>query len=440
VKIVVIGLGYLGSTVAACAVADGHDVVGVDPDQRRWTPISMGTSPVSEPGLAELLREGFADRRLSARADLGETIEKADMAIVCVGTPRDSSGTLDMGQVISATRAIGFALGSRSMNQAPLSLVYRSTLTPGTMDGLILPLLKETSEVDPGVLYEACYNPEFLREGSAVNDYRHPSRIIIGERAMGTTRRLLGLYDPIDTTIYELSYAAAELAKLADNSFHALKIAFANELGRYATLLGIDAQLLADVFAADDKFNISAAYLRPGGAFGGPCLGKDTQALVQAMTHRGVSAPLLSSIIPSNQTHHSYLRQKILHILPKNSEVLIFGIGFKPGSVDLRESPAVAHALELIAAGHRVSIFDPDVSDVADFCKRLPAQLEDCWAFDAKQASDLAYLVILCKQTSDFPAKTRIFDISRLGLRSQLEKTLPTDNVGSRASNLSASQ
>jgi GDP-mannose 6-dehydrogenase len=415
-KIVVIGLGYLGSTVAACAVADGHDVIGVDPDQRRATSINMGASPVSEPGLAELLQAGFADRRLSAQDSLGETIENADMVIVCVATPRDGAGMLDMRQVVSATEAVGLALRRRSVTRAPLSLVYRSTLTPGTMDGLIIPLLKETSGVDPGALYEPCYNPEFLREGSAVSDYRHPSRVIIGERRIGASRRLLGLYDSIDTKIFELSYVAAELAKLADNSFHALKIAFANELGRYATLLGIDAGLLADVFAADHKLNISAAYLRPGGAFGGPCLGKDTQALVQAMTERGVVAPLLSAIIPSNRAHDACLREKILHMLPEDSEVLIFGIGFKTGSADLRESPALALALELIAAGHRINIFDPDVSNVEDFCKRLPAQLEDRWVFDVEQAAARAYLVILCKPTSAFSAKTRVFDIC--GMRS----------------------
>jgi GDP-mannose 6-dehydrogenase len=413
-KIVVIGLGYLGSTVAACAVSDGHDVIGVDPDQRRSTSISMGTSPVSEPELAELLQQGFADHRLSAQDSLGETIEKADIVIVCVATPRDSAGTLDMSQVVSATKAVGLALRRRPVTHAPLPLVYRSTLIPGTMDGLILPLLKETSGVDPGTLYEPCYNPESLREGSAVSDYRRPSRIIIGERRVGASRRLLGLYDSIDTKIFELSYTAAELAKLADNSFHALKIAFANELGRYATLLGIDAGLLADVFAADHKLNISSAYLRAGGAFGGPCLGKDTHALAQAMTERGVVAPLLSSIIPSNWAHHACLREEILHILPENSEVLIFGIGFKPGSADLRESPALALALELLAAGHRISIFDPDVSDVEDFCKRLPAQLEDCWVFDVEQTAARVYLVILCKPTSGFSAKTRIFDICRL--------------------------
>jgi GDP-mannose 6-dehydrogenase len=282
------------------------------------------------------------------------------------------------------------------------------------MDGLIIPLLKETSGGDPGALYEPCYYPEFLREGSAVSDYRHPSRVIIGERRIGASRRLLGLYDSINTKTFELSYVAAELAKLADNSFHALKIAFANELGRYATLLGIDAGLLAEVFAADHKLNISAAYLRPGGAFGGPCLVKDTHALVQAMAGQRVIAPLLSSIIPSNQAHHTYLREEILHLLSENSEVLVFGIGFKPGSADLRESPAVALALELITAGHRVNIFDPDVSNVEKFRERLPAQLADRWAFDIWQTAARADLVVLCKPAPVFSTKPKIFDICRL--------------------------
>lgn len=413
-KIVVIGLGYLGSTVAACAVADGHEVIGVDPNQGRAASMNIGTSPVPEPGLAELLHAGFADGRLSARESLGDTIETADMAIICVATPRDGAGTLDMSQVVSATAGVGLALRGRSAAQPPLSLVYSSTLTPGTMDGLIILLLKETSGAGPGALYEPCYNPEFLREGSAVADYRNPSRIILGERQAGSSRRLLGLYDRIDAPVFELSYVAAELAKLADNSFHALKIAFANELGRYATLLGVDAGLLADVFTADHKLNISAAYLRPGGAFGGPCLGKDTHALVQAMTERGAISPLLSAIIPSNQAHHAHLRDEILELLSENSEVLVFGIGFKPGSADLRESPAVSLALELIAAGHRVNIFDPDVSDVEKFRERLPAKLEGRWAFDLWQTAARADLVVLCKPSPVFPTKLRIFDICRL--------------------------
>jgi GDP-mannose 6-dehydrogenase len=414
-KIIVLGLGHLGSTVAACAVADGHEVLGVDTDSRRWGQLSTGVSPVIEPGLTELLRIGYADGRLSARGEPGETIKEADIVIICVGTPRSPSGALDLSQVIAATKTAGLLLRSRSTNKSPLSLVYRCTLTPGTMEGLILPLLQEMSGTPPGILYEACYNPESLREGSAVLDYRNPSRIIVGERFRGATRRVGGLYNAVAAPMYELSYAAAELIKLADNSFHALKIAFANELGRYAVSLGIDAQSFADVFVADDKLNTSKAYLKPGGAFGGPCLRKDTQALAYEMAKGGGETPLISSIIPSNMTHHSYLRDAILSLLPQESDVLVFGIGFKVGSVDLRDSPAVDHALELLGAGHRVSIFDPDVSDLEDFRMRLPAELRDCWVTDASTAVHHASFIVLWKPAPNLSTRAKVFDFQRLG-------------------------
>jgi GDP-mannose 6-dehydrogenase len=414
-KIAVLGLGHLGSTVAACAVADGHGVVGVDPDPRRCGPLSTGESPVSEPGLSELLRTGYANRRLSARGDLGDSVKEADIAIICVGTPESSAGTLDLSEVIAATKTAGMALRSRSTKKTSLSLVYRCTLTPGTMEGVILPLLQETSGSPPGRLYEACYNPESLREGSAVFDYRNPSRIIVGERFAGATRRVGGLYSAVAAPMYELSYAAAELIKLADNSFHALKIAFANELGRYAISLGIDAQSIADVFVADDKLNASTAYLRPGGAFGGPCLGKDTQALAYEMAKRGHETPLISSIIPSNRAHHSCLSEAMLSLLPQESDVLVFGVGFKIGSVDLRNSPAIDHALELLAAGHRVSIFDPDVSDLEDFRTRLPAQLRDRWATDVSTAINRASFIVLWKPAPGLLTRGKVFDFQRLG-------------------------
>jgi GDP-mannose 6-dehydrogenase len=415
VKIGVLGLGYLGSTVAACAVADGHEVLGIDPDPQRWGAMNTGSSPVAEPGLAKLLQLGFADRRITGRPNFGNMAEEADMAIVCVGTPKDKSGTLDLSQVMSLTKEVGMALRSRSAAKPPLALVFRSTLSPGTMDGLILPMLQQTSQTSPGLTYEPCYNPESLREVSAISDYRHPSRIILGERFPGASHRLLGLYDAIDAPIYELPYAAAEVAKLADNSFHALKIAFANELGKYAISVGIDAQLLADVFVSDNKLNISEAYLRPGGPFGGPCLAKDTQALVQAMLDRGLTIPLLSSIIPSNNAHSSFLFRAVSRILPEAAEVLVFGIGFKTGSLDLRDSPAIALADSLIAAGHRVSIHDPDVTDLDKFCARLPPRLGSCWVSDFQRAASHADLIALWKPAPQFSVNAKIFDFRTLG-------------------------
>jgi GDP-mannose 6-dehydrogenase len=420
VKIVVLGLGHLGSTVAACALADGHHVVGVDPDPQRWSAMNGGASPVFEPGVASLLQAGHADGRLSAGADLGDVMADADIAVVCVGTPMGPSGTLDLSQVMSVTEAVGLSLRRRLANRRPLALVYRSTLTPGTMDGSIVPLLRLSSGIEPGGSYEAFYNPEFLREGSAIEDYRAPSRIIIGERFAGATDLLLGLNHMVGVPVYELTYVAAELAKLADNSFHALKTAFANELGRYANSLGIDPQRVADVLLADRKFNVSESYLRPGGPFGGPCLAKDTQALVHAMSRGNVSAPLLASVVASNEAHYRFLLQLISALVPEPSNVLIVGLGFKAGSDDLRDSPALILAAALLAAGHRISVFDPDVANVEDFRRRLPAQIAACWVHDVRDAASCAALVVAWKPMAHLPSAANVIDVQNLRVRARM--------------------
>ena len=409
-KIVVMGLGYLGTTVAACAAADGHDVVGVDPDPERWTAIANGRSPVTESGLGQLVASAVFRKTLSAHPTPGDFCARADMVVICVATPEQIGDGLDLSQIRAATEQVGTALRSRASHNGPVSIVYRSTLPPGTMDNLIVPLVGDSSKGMPGELFEASYNPEYLREGNALDDYRHPSRIIIGERKPGAAKRLHGFYDNIDAPIYEVPYVTAELAKLADNSLHALKIAFANEIGRYARSLNIHPQELANIMLADERLNISTAYLRPGGAFGGACLAKDTKALAEAINRRGLTALLIGAIAPSNVEHHCYLAQLIVDSLPSTSSVLIYGLGFKPGSIDIRHSPAIELASQLQNLGHAITIFDPDVGNVENFCGGLPSSLQNCWAPNVGEAAGRAALVICWKEAPlDLGAK-RVFD------------------------------
>ena len=257
-RIAILGLGYVGTTTAACLVKDGHEVVGIDINPDKVRAIGEGRSPVVEPGVEDLLKAGVADGKVTSRT----TVEglDADMVIVCVGTPSRADGKLNLAHLLESTRQLGAVVAGRDPDRAPILLVFRSTMPPGTMERLVLPTLRDVVGEGPGRLYEAAFNPEFLRESTAIKDYFSPPKIVIGEREPGITRRLGGIYDRLDAPLFEVSFGVAEMVKFVDNSFHALKVAFANEIGRIATARGIDPQAVAELFLADTKLNISSYY------------------------------------------------------------------------------------------------------------------------------------------------------------------------------------
>lgn len=361
-KILVFGLGYVGTTMIACLLEDGHTVAGIDVSEIKVNLIRDGRSPIVEPGVAERLAEGVRDGRLSAAMETGADDHGVDMVVACVGTPSKRDGGLNLSQVKAAAGEIGMLIRRRSPDLPPMVVVFRSTMPPGTMEELVLPGLREAAGEMPGDRYEVAFNPEFLREGTAIQDYRHPPKIVIGERFPGATGRLRGLYDGIDAPLFEVGFSEAEFVKFADNSYHATKVVFANEIGRLCLEHGVDPQKVMDIFLADTKLNVSPYYLRPGGAFGGSCLPKDVMALVAEARRMGLRAPMLEALMPSNDSHKEYLTRRVLSAVPPGARILQIGLTFKSGTDDLRESPLVYLAHTLIEEGYRLSIYEPEVA------------------------------------------------------------------------------
>ena len=359
-KIVVCGLGYMGTTTAACLMKDGHRVAGVDVDPAKHRAFVSCKSPVHEPGIEELLNAARIDGRILDGATIADHIEDADAIMVCVGTPPGHNGSPDLSQVLAITDEIGIAMKDRPFDAGVLMIVYRCTMLPGSMEKTVIPAL--AGKVGPpGERYEVAYYPEFLREGTAVQDYFTSPRIVVGERIPGGAKRLNEIYRGIDAPVFEVPMAVAEMSKYVDNGFHALKVAFANELGRLAEALSIPVRTVTDIFLADGKLNLSSAYLRPGGAFGGSCLPKDVGALTACFRENDVRAPIMENVLNSNDVHKEFLAEYASAHVPRGGHILLLGLTFKTDTDDLRESPLVDLAESLMDKGFRLTIHDPDL-------------------------------------------------------------------------------
>lgn len=422
-NIVVCGLGCVGTTTAACLLQAGHRVAGVDVDPVKNQAFAAGRSPVFEPGVDERLRAGRIAGRLDGGASVAGHAAGADVILVCVGTPVGRGGVLDLSQVLSVTAEIGAALARRPSGSAAATVVYRSTMLPGSMERVVVPALAAAAG-PPGGRYEVAYNPEFLREGTAVQDYLAPPRIVIGERRAGDARKLREMYRGVEAPVFEVTMAVAEMIKYADNGFHALKVAFANELGRLAGALDVPVQPLTEVFLADTALNLSAAYLRPGGAFGGSCLPKDLRALNARVRESGVEAPVMEAVLRSNDAHKTYLVEQAAARAPRGGRVLLLGLTFKLGTDDLRESPLVDLAESLLDRGFDLTIHDPDLRverltgvnlELARTrLRRLIERLTD----DVNGAVDAADLIVIGKPAAGLAVRlagdARALDLARL--------------------------
>ena len=358
-KIAIFGLGYVGCTAAGCIASQGHQVVGVDVNPDKIATLNAGQSPVHEPGLAELIAQGHAKGLVRATDDGADALAQADIAIVCVGTPSGPDGAHDMSHIVAVTRSIAQQLPAN--RPSPLTLVYRSTMRPGSCENIVLPLLKAALGEQVSERVELVYNPEFLREASAIADYFNPPKIVTGTADGTPSTAMEQLYSGIDAPRFHVGLREAEMTKFVDNSWHATKVAFANEIGRVCQQLGVNAEQVHAMFVADTTLNISAHYLRPGGPFGGSCLPKDVRALQHIGSDVGAQTHLVDALIRSNEAHKHHQFQQVVSGLSKGAKLLVVGLAFKQDTDDLRESPAVDLVRKLLDAGMAVDVYDPQV-------------------------------------------------------------------------------
>lgn len=356
-KIAIFGLGYVGCTAAGCISKQGHEVVGIDVSGDKVAAINAGRSPVHEPGLGELIAQGVAEGRLRASTEIGSELDDADIAIVCVGTPSGVDGAHNMSYIAQVTRSIAAAL--KPGRAAPLTVAYRSTMRPGSTDHIILPIFQSRFGKDTENTVELVYNPEFLREATAIEDYFHPPKIVLGTYDAKPSANMEKLHEGIEAPVFNTGIREAEITKFVDNSWHAVKVAFANEIGRVCQNLDISARKVHEIFKSDTKLNLSAYYTRPGGAFGGSCLPKDVRALQHIAADIGANTHLVDSLLRSNEAHKHHQFLAAVDGIEPGARVLLVGLSFKADTDDLRESPAVDMARKLLDGGYRLEIYDP---------------------------------------------------------------------------------
>jgi GDP-mannose 6-dehydrogenase len=336
----------------------GNEVLGVDTNEAKCKDVNAGLSIIDEPQLANLIRTAVAERLLVATADASPHIASCDMAIVCVGTPSAPDGSHNMGYVSEVTKQIAEMLPSD--RETPLTVVYRSTFRPGTMEGLIAPIFANSLNGRSG-LVELVYNPEFLRESVAVHDFLHPPKVVIGTCDASPCRNMDLLNSNIAAPVFYTRFREAEITKFVDNTFHAVKVAFANEIGRICRQIGVDTAKVHEIFVSDTKLNISPYYLRPGMAFGGSCLPKDVRALQHLGADVGANTHLVDSLLRSNEAHKHFLFELCMKGLGRRARVLLLGLAFKENTDDLRESPNVDLARKFLQHGVDLAIYDPHV-------------------------------------------------------------------------------
>lgn len=407
-------MGYVGCVTAACLAHLGHAVIGVDPDHHKTDAIEAGRSPFYEPGLDPIVQAAVKDGRLTASAALGPALEKSAVALICVGTPSEADGNLSLKQLRRVGEEIGRLVANRT---EPLVVAIRSTVFPGTctwMSGII----------GRPELVTVVSNPEFLREGSAVKDFKEPSLLVVGgeTKARG---RVASLYEglPVDPCLVTLE--TAELIKYACNAFHAVKIGFANEIGTLAANLGIDGNEVMSTLCRDKVLNVSAAYLKPGFAFGGSCLPKDLRALAYRASSLDLDLPLLQAVLPSNQKHLDRAVDSVLSIGKK--KVGIFGLAFKENTDDLRESPVLALVQRVREQGRELRIWDPHIQLNQIYGANLRYLLDAIPGIDELLAPDLGsllnwsdHLVVTQKPSAEMSAAIAVSGLPMLDLATQI--------------------
>lgn len=402
-RVSIFGLGYVGTVCAGCLAVDGHEVIGVDPVQLKVDFINQGHSPIIEPEIDRIVAETARIGRLRATTDPVEAVMQSELSLVCVGTPSQPNGNLDLRYIRRICEQVGEAIRKKDARH---TIVIRSTILPGTMHNTVIPTLEEFSGKTAGQDFGICNNPEFLREGSAVADFRQPPKTVIGELTRSNGDSVASLYDTIPAPLIRTDLSTAEMIKYVDNSWHALKIGFANEIGNLCDSLDIDAQKVMDIFIEDRKLNISPAYLRPGFAFGGSCLPKDLRALSYAARANDLKLPILESVLPSNEMQ--VIRGLKLILERGNLRVGILGFSFKAGTDDLRESPMIEVIERLIGKGFDLRIYDRNVNIAAltganrDFILNRIPHISRLMVPSAEEVLAWAHTIVIGNDDPDF--------------------------------------
>ncbi len=356
-RVSVFGLGYVGSVSAASFANDGHEVVGVDVNPDKVRAINEGRSPIVEPGLDELLKRGADEKRLRATTNTAEAVHGTDLSLICVGTPSRKNGSLDLSYLERVCEQIGEAIKTKDAYHV---VVVRSTVLPGTTHGVVIPALERQSGKKYGEGFGVAVNPEFLREGTAIKDFRQPPLTLVGHNHAADAAPTKALYETIEAPLFSTSIRVAEMMKYTSNAWHAVKVVFANEIGNLCKRVGVDSHEVMDIFCKDEKLNLSPYYLKPGFAFGGSCLPKDVRAMQYRAKEVDLDMPLINSLLNSNRLQVQHAIDQIVDTGKK--KIGLLGFSFKAGTDDLRESPMVILAEALLGKGFQLCIYDRNVS------------------------------------------------------------------------------
>ena len=402
-RLSIFGLGYVGCVSAACFGEAGHEVIGVDVNKTKVGIINDSRSPIVEPGIEQLIRASVTAKRLRATDDASDAVQGSDISLVCVGTPSNHNGSLDISHVKRACQQIGEALAAKRSYHI---VVVRSTMLPGTVETFLIPTLEVYSGKRAGRDFGVVINPEFLREGSSINDFNNPPFTIIGANDEDAAGPVARLYAGLEAPIIKLGIKEAEMVKYASNCFHALKITFANEMGNICKALGVDSHEVMEAFCKDTKLNLSPYYLKPGFAFGGSCLPKDLRAITYRAREVDVETPLLSSIMLSNRQQVDRAVDMVLRTQRKKVGVL--GMSFKAGTDDLRESPMVTLIETLIGKGLKLAIYDRDVELAQlfgankQYIEQEIPHISSLMKSDLNEVIDSSEVVIIGKHQDEF--------------------------------------
>ena len=414
-RLSVFGLGYVGCVSAACFAARGHYVIGCDVSALKVEIVGCGRSPIVEPGIENLIAEAVNAGRLRTTTDCARAVIDSDVSLVCVGTPSNHNGSLDLSYIERVCNQIGEALEAKSDFHI---IAIRSTMLPGSISSVVIPALEQGSGKKAGRDFGVAINPEFLREGTSIKDFDNPPFTLIGADDEKTACALRDLYTGINAPVITIGIKEAEMVKYACNCFHALKVTFANEIGILCKAMGVDSHEVMDVFCKDTKLNISPAYLKPGFAFGGSCLPKDLRAITYKAKELDVDVPVLSSIMASNRRQVESAAGMVLRTGRKRVGVL--GLSFKSGTDDLRESPMVSLIETLIGKGLKLTIYDRDVELARlfganrDYIEREIPHISQLMSAELDEVIDGSEVIIIGKKEDEFRRLSNKLDNGRV--------------------------